>query len=122
LLGSRVVGGEGLDQRDPGLFGGGGVVANPARNDKELARMEQDIAAIGRGAANAELTAKDEKHLVFRGVRMPGKLSLNTRYFDELIVDLADHARRPQRGNSATGEFKGDGMLLHRQVFSSTRN
>ena len=114
LLTAGVFGGDGLDERDPGLFGGGGVVTDAAGDDEELTGADEDVAAIGLRAADAELAAQDEEHLVFGGVRVPGELSVDARYLDVLIVDLTEDSRRPQLGESTARKFKRDGMLLHR--------
>ena len=75
LLVAGVLGRDGFDERDPGLFGGRGVVANAAGNDEELAGSKKKVATVGMGAADAQLTAEDEEHFVFKGVRVPGELS-----------------------------------------------
>jgi hypothetical protein len=81
-------------------------VANAAGDDEELARAEKNIATIGIGAADAKLTAEYEEHFVLKGVRVPGELPMDTRYLDELIVDLAENSRRPKLGKSAAREFQ----------------
>src|SRR6202789_2863878 len=96
LLAASMFGGDSFDEDDPGLFGCGGVVANAAGNDEELTRANQNVAAIGFGSANAQFAAEYEEHLVFKGVSVPGELPLDTRYLDELIVDLAKNSRRPK--------------------------
>jgi len=113
LFFASVLGGGGFDQRDPGLFDGGGVVADAAGDDEELAGAEMDRATVGVGAADAELAAQDEEELVFMGVGVPGELALDTRYLDELIVDLAEDARRPELLELGCGAFEGDGLGLH---------
>ena len=40
------------------------------------------------------------------GMRVPGKLSLYTRYLDELIVDLTHNPRRPQLSELAARAFE----------------
>jgi hypothetical protein len=51
-------------------------------------------------------------------VGVPGKLSLNTRNLDELIVNSTDNPWRPELyagiAEGATGEFERDWLLLHR--------
>jgi len=81
-------------------------VANAAGDDEELTRAEKNIATIGIGAADAELSTEYEEHFVLKGVRMPWELPLDTRYLDELIVDLTDNSRRPKLGKSAAREFQ----------------
>jgi hypothetical protein len=101
-----MFGGYGFDERDPGLFDCGGVVANAAGNDEELAGSNDHVAAIGFGAADAQLTAEYEEHFVLKGVRVPGELPLNTRYLNELIVNLSKNSRRPKLRKSAAREFQ----------------
>jgi hypothetical protein len=98
LFFTGVQGGDGFDQRDPGLFGSGGAVANAAGDDEELARVDEHIAAVGRSSADAEFAAEDEEELVFMGVGVPGELSLHTRHLDELIVDLTEDFGGPEAG------------------------
>jgi hypothetical protein len=98
-------------------------VANAARDNEELAGTEEDIAAIGWSAANAQSAAKDEKHLVFAIMSVPGELSLNTRNFDKLIVNATDDSWRPKLYTRAleiaASGIEGDRMLLHRQGLSN---
>ena len=96
LLIAGMLGGDGFDQGEPGFFGGGGVVANAAGDDEELTGVEEDVASVGWGAADAQLAAEDQEHLVLMGVGVPGKLSLDADYLDVLIVDLTDDSRRPE--------------------------
>jgi len=109
---------DGFNQREPSLFGGGGVVPNAARDDKELAGIHEEIATIYCRPADTELASKDEEHLVFIGVGVPRELSLDPRHLDVLVVYLTDNPRRPKLRKSAAREFEGDRMLLHRQVHS----
>ena len=57
MLAASMFGGDSFDEYDPGLFGCGGVVTNAAGNDEELTRANQNIAAIGFGSTDAQLTA-----------------------------------------------------------------
>jgi hypothetical protein len=100
-----VLGGDGFDERDPGLLGCRGVVANAAGDDEELARTEKEVATIGRGAADAQFTAEYEEHFVLKGMRVPRELPMDTRYLDVLIIDLTDHSRRPELRERAAREF-----------------
>ena len=88
LVGAGVKCGGGLDECDPGLFFGGGVVARAARDYKELTGKNGHGAAVCIGASDAEVAPEDEEHLVFVVVRVPGKLSLDLCHFDVLVVDL----------------------------------
>jgi hypothetical protein len=106
-----VLGGDRFDQDDPGFFCGGGIVADAAGDDEELTRQEGDRAAIRFRAAYGEGTAKDEKHLILKWVRVPGKFSVDTRDLYILIVDLSEDSRRPQLRKGATREFEREGML-----------
>jgi hypothetical protein len=115
LLVPRVLCRDGFDQRDPSLFDGGGVMANAAGHDEKFARLELDIATVSCATTDTELTAKNEKEFVFMRMRVPGELSVDTRYLHILIVDLTDHSRRPKLRKSAAREFEGEGMLLHRK-------
>ena len=63
-----------LNQRDPGLFGGGRVVADPAGNDEELAWMHRHRAAVRLSATDAEHTTQDKEHLVLVFMAVPGEL------------------------------------------------
>jgi hypothetical protein len=105
-------GGDGLDQDDPCLFCGRGVVVHAAGYDKELSGVDRYRAAVGVRATDAETTAKHEEHLVFCFVGVPGELSLDLRYLDELIVDLTHNPRRPKLVKSGAREFEGDGFRL----------
>jgi hypothetical protein len=112
---ASVLGGDRFDQDDPGFFCGGGIVADAAGDHEELTGMEGDGAAIFCGTADGKDAAKDEKHLVFKRVRVPGKVSLDTRDLHILIVDLGEDSRRPQLREGATREFEREGML-HEQA------
>jgi hypothetical protein len=106
LLAASMFGGDRFDEYDPGLFGCGSVVANAAGNDEEFARANQNFAALGFGATDAQLTAEYEEHFVFKSVSVPGELPQDAHYLDELIVDLAKNSRRPKLGKSAAREFQ----------------
>jgi len=93
LLRARVEGCNCFDQRDPCLFRGGSVMSYPTRHDKELARPYGDVSAVRHSPANAQHTAQDEEHLVLVLMAVPGKLPLNLRHFDVLVVDLPDNSR-----------------------------
>jgi len=101
-----------LHQRDPCLFGGRRVVANAAENDEELAWMHRHMAAICFGAADAEHTTQHKEHLVLMFMAVPGKLPLHLRNLDVLIVDLTNHARRPEFLKSGTRKLQRDRVLL----------
>jgi hypothetical protein len=116
LLAAGVFGGDGFDERDPGLFGRRGFVANAAGNDEELARSNQNVAAIGFGAADAQLAAEYEEHFVLKGVRVPGEVPVDTRYLDELIIDLTNDSRRPELRERAAREFQRYRMRGHRRL------
>ncbi len=96
-------------------------MTDTARDDEEFAGLEGDGTTIGGGSTDGEGSAKDEEHLVFMGMGVPWKLSMDTRYLDELIVDLTYNSRRPQLRESTAREFEGEGMLLHR-MFSKGKN
>jgi hypothetical protein len=108
-----MAGGDGFDEGDPGFFGGGGVVTDAAGDDEELAGVEGHGATVWIGAADGKGAAEDKEHLIFVRMSVPWEVSMDTRYLDVLIVDLADDSRRPKLRKSATGEFKRDGVLLH---------
>jgi hypothetical protein len=114
LLAASVFGGDGFDERDPRLFGGGCIVTNAAWNNEEFTGPNQNIPTVSFGAADAKLSAEDEKHFILMGMRMPRELSLDTHYLDVLIVDLTYNSRRPKLGESATREFQRDRMQGHR--------
>jgi hypothetical protein len=101
-----VFGRDGFDERDPGLLGCRRIVANAARHDEELTGPDDDIAAIYVSASNAQLAAQYEEHFVLVGMSMPGEFSLDTRYLDELVIDLAKNSRRPKLRKSAAREFE----------------
>jgi hypothetical protein len=96
LFGTGVFRGDSFDQGEPGFFGRGGIVSNAARDDEEFAGVEEDVTAIGWGAANAKLAAEDEEHLVLMGVSVPWKFAMDAGHFDVLIVDLTNDSRRPK--------------------------
>ena len=66
------------------------------RNNEELTWPHHHRATVGVGSADAQLATKNKKHLVHLRMVVPGKLSLDLRHFDELIVDLPDDPRRPE--------------------------
>ncbi len=95
-----------LNQRDPRLFRSCGIVPYPSPHNKELTRSHKNISAVGRRAANPQLPAQHQKHLVLISMRVPRKLALNTRYLDELIVYLTHDPRRPKLGESTAREIE----------------
>jgi hypothetical protein len=112
VFGASVERGDRFNEGDPGFFGSRGVVTDAARDDEELTRTEKYGTAICFGAADAEESTEDEKHLVLMFMRVPGELALYLCHFDVLIVDLTDDSRRPQLPESGAGKFEGDGVLL----------
>ena len=103
----------GFDEDNPGFFFGGGVVADSARDDEELAWPDGDGTAVGFRAADVEEATDDEEHLVLMLVRVPGKFSLHFGNLDELTVDLTDDSRRPKLGKSGACEFERHWSLLN---------
>ena len=93
MFGAGVEGGYGLDEGDPGLFGGRGVVTDASGYDEELAGAKRDRAAIGFGSSDGEEATEDEEHLVLMLVGVPGKFALNLCHLDVLVVDLTDDSR-----------------------------
>jgi len=45
-------GGDGLNESEPGLFGGGGFVADTARDDEELSGIQRDRATVSFGTTD----------------------------------------------------------------------
>jgi hypothetical protein len=95
-------------------------MADAAGDHEKLAGVEPDITAVRRRAADGELTAKYEEHLVFGVVAVPGEVALDAGDLDELVVNATKNPRQPQRhtrgGELAAREFKGDRMGLHQGV------
>ena len=101
-----------FDERDPGLFGGRGVVTDAAGDDEELAWVKRYGAAVCFGAADAEDATEDEEHLVLVLMGVPWELALHLCHLDVLIVDLTNDSRRPKLLESGAGLFERDGVLL----------
>ncbi len=93
LFRAGVEGGDCLDESEPGLLLGGGVVTNAAGDDEELARSERDGAAIGFGSPDREAATEDEEHLVLMLVGVPGEFAQHFCHLDVLVVDLTDDSR-----------------------------
>jgi len=113
LLAAGVFGGDGLDEYDPGLFFGGGVVTDATGHYEELTGTDEDGSAVGSFAADAQTSMEDEKHLVLAFMRVPGKLSLDLRYLDVLIINPAYDTRRPKFGQLRACLLQRDGAGLH---------
>ena len=93
----------GFDESYPGLFLGGGIVADAAGDDEELAGADRHGTAVRLGAADAEESTEDEEHFVVVLMGVPGKLALDLRHFDVLVVDLTNDSRRPELLKSGAG-------------------
>jgi hypothetical protein len=93
LLAAGVKCGGGLDEGDPGLFFGGGIVTNAARDYEELTGKNGHGAAVRIGSSDAEVAPENEEHLVFVVMRVPGELALDLCHFDVLVVDLTYNSR-----------------------------
>ena len=106
-----------LDQRDPSLFTGRGIVADTPGDDEKLTDAQRHRPAIGFRTADAEEAAKYKKHLVLVLMRVPGELALNLGNFDVLIVDLTDDPWRPKLVESGAREFERDRGQLRRLLF-----
>jgi len=82
------------------------------RMPRGLARADRNRAAVRFSATDAEQAAENQEHLVLVLMRVPGELSVRLRDLDVLIVDLANHSRRPKLVKSGTCKFERDRVLL----------
>ena len=92
-------------------------MTDAAGNDEELAGADKNGTAVCFGSPDAEKTTEDEEHLILVFMRVPGKLSLDLRHFDVLVVDLTNDSRRPELLKSGAGKFERNGGLLGRLLF-----
>src|SRR5581483_11620004 len=95
-----------LEQEHVRLDGRDRQVLDPARDDRELAGRELDLAIA---QPDHEAPGQDQEQLVFALVAVPDELALELH---ELAVQLPDHLRAPAIGEES--ELLREVHLLHR--------
>src|SRR5690348_1258425 len=105
LLGDVVAGVQrrlALDEHDQTFVVGDRIVTHTLGHDEEVAFAQLDAT---RFHLDAQRPLENEEELVFAVVAVPRERSVHLRDLHERIVELGDHARRPE-----LGEFRGNGF------------
>ena len=97
---TRVLGRCRFDQHDPTFFFSDGVVSNTARHGEEIAFAQIDGLLF---QLDAHAALYDVEQLVFGIVRVPYQMAFEFRHLKQLIVNAADHFRRPVVGDTVEG-------------------
>jgi len=117
LFRTRVQGRNGLNQSNPRLLRGRGIMPHATRYDEELAGAHRYRSAICIRPANRKHPTEHQEHLVLVLMGVPGKLTKHLRHFDVLVVDLPDDSRRPKLVQSGARQFQRDWILLGLLLF-----
>src|SRR5262245_24256471 len=87
-----VDGASGLDEHDPALLSGHGLVFKTSRHDEHVTRTQRDVPI---SEMDRHLAVQDDEDLIGLGMTVPDELALDLDELEVVVVHPGDDLRRP---------------------------